>query len=124
MGTLLLSRWTWSVHLVRGRPGGHFHEGAGGLPTDSSTWRSMAWCAGVLSDSLATCPNIALRPLVIQSDTGARPVRKETSELRTKSWHCIAFSIIQEHNRKIHYYNMLLYIHTYMYYTYIHDRNF
>lgn len=30
-----------------------------GLPTVSSTWRSMVLCAGVLSDSLtlATCPN-------------------------------------------------------------------
>jgi len=50
-----------------------------GRPTDSSTWRSMAWCAEVLSGNLATCPNMALRPLVIRSDTGARPVRKETS---------------------------------------------
>jgi len=25
MGTLLLSRRCWSVHLVRGRPGGRFH---------------------------------------------------------------------------------------------------
>jgi len=33
---------------------------------DSSTWRSMAWCAGVLTGSLATCPNMALRPLVIR----------------------------------------------------------
>ena len=89
MGTLLLSWQSWSVHLVRGRPGELFHEGSGGLPTDSSTWRSMAWCAGVLSGSLATCPNMALRPLVIRLDTGARPVRKETSELRTKSCHLI-----------------------------------
>jgi len=59
MGTLLLSRRSWSVHLVRGRPGGRLHEGFWGLPTDSSTWRSMVLCAGVLSDSLtlATCPN-------------------------------------------------------------------
>ena len=28
---------------------------------------------------------MALRPLVIRSDTGARPVRKQTSELRTES---------------------------------------
>jgi len=68
MGTLLLSRRSWSVHLVRGRPGGRFHEESGGRPTDSSTWRSMAWCAGVLTGSLATCPNMALRPLIIQSD--------------------------------------------------------
>ena len=61
---LLLSRRSWSVHLVRGRPGGRFHEGSGGRPTDSST-----------------CPNMALRPLIIWSDTGARPVRKETAEL-------------------------------------------
>ena len=81
MGTLLLSRRSWSVHLVRGRPGGRFHVGSGGRPTDSSTWRSMAWCAGMLSDNLATCSNMALRPLVIRSDTGARPVRKETAEL-------------------------------------------
>ena len=58
-----------------------------GRPTDSSTWRSMAWCAEKLSGNLTTCPNMALRPLVIRSDTGARPVRKETSELRTKSYH-------------------------------------
>jgi len=69
MGTLLLSRQSWSVHLVRGRPGGRFHEGSGGRPTDSSIWRSMAWCAGVLSGILATCPKMALRPLVIRSDT-------------------------------------------------------
>jgi len=75
MGTLLLSRRSWSVHLVRGRPGGRFHEGSGGRPTDSSTWRS--WCAGVLTGSLATCPNMALRPLIIWSDTGARLVRIE-----------------------------------------------
>ena len=25
-------------------------------PTDSSTWHSMAWCAGMLSGNLATCP--------------------------------------------------------------------
>ena len=49
----------------------------------------MAWCAGVLTGSLATCPNMALQPLIIRSDTGARPVRKETSELRTKSCHLI-----------------------------------
>jgi len=41
MGTLL-SRRSWSVHLVRGRPGGRFHKGSGGRPTDSSTWHSMA----------------------------------------------------------------------------------
>jgi len=29
MGTLLLSRRSWSVHLVRGRPGGRFHVGSG-----------------------------------------------------------------------------------------------
>ena len=69
MGTLLLSRWSWSVHLVRGRPRRRFHVGSGGRPTDSSTWRSMAWCAGMLSGNLATCPNMALRPLVIRSDT-------------------------------------------------------
>jgi len=69
METLLLSRQSWSVHLVRGRAGGRFHVGSGGRPTDSSTWRSMAWCAGMLSGNLATCPNMALRPLVIQSDT-------------------------------------------------------
>ena len=79
MGTLLLSRWSWSVHLVRGRLGGRFHVGSAGRPTDSSTWCSMAWGAGMLSGNLATCPNMALRPLVIRSDTGARPVRKETS---------------------------------------------
>ena len=89
MGTLLLPRRSWSVHLVRGRPGGRFHVGSGGRPTDSSTWRSMAWCAGMLSSNLATCPNMALRPLVIRSDTGAKPERKETSELRTKSCHLI-----------------------------------
>jgi len=89
MGTLLLSRRSWSVHLVRGRPGGRFHVWSGGRPTDNSTWRSMAWCGGVLSGNLATCPNMALRPLVIRSDAGARPVRKETSELRTKSCHLI-----------------------------------
>jgi len=85
MGALLLSRRSWSVHLVRGRPGGRFHVGSGGRPTDSSTW-----CAGMFSGNLATCPNMALRPLVIRSDTGARPVRKETSELRTKSCHLIS----------------------------------
>jgi len=53
-----LSRRSWSVHLVHGRPGGRFHKGSGGRPTDSSTWRSMAWCAGVLSCILATCPNV------------------------------------------------------------------
>jgi len=89
MGTFLLSRRSWSVHLVRGWPGGCFHEWFGGQPTDSSTWRSMAWCAGVLSGILATCPKMALRPLVIQSDTGARPVRKETSEIGIKSCHLI-----------------------------------
>jgi len=75
MGTLLLSQRSWSVHLVRGRPGGRFHVGSGGRPTDSSTWRSMACCTGVLTGSLATCPNMTLRPLVglIRSDTGARP---------------------------------------------------
>jgi len=72
MGTLLLSRRSWSVHLVRGRPGGRFHERSGGRPTDSSTWRSMAWCAGVLSGILATRPKMSLRPLVIRSDTEAR----------------------------------------------------
>ena len=85
MGTLLLSRRSWSVHLVRGQPGGRFHVGSGGRPTDSSTWRSMAWCAGMLSGNLATNPNTALRPLVvIRSNTGARPGRKEASELRKK----------------------------------------
>jgi len=75
---LLLSRRSWSVHLVRGRAGGRFHEGSGGRPTDSSTWRSMAWCAGVLSYILATCPKMALRPLVIRSDTGARGIATST----------------------------------------------
>ena len=85
MGTSLLSQLSWSVHLERGRPGGRFLVGSVGRPTDSSTWRSMAWCVGMLSGNLATCPNMALRPLVIRSDTGARPVRKETSEIWTKS---------------------------------------
>ena len=89
MGTLLLSRRSWSVHLARGRPGGRFHGSVFFRPTDSSTWRSMAWCAGMLSGNLATCPNMALRSLVIRSDTGARPMRKETSELRTKLCHLI-----------------------------------
>jgi len=31
----------------------------------------------MLSGNLATCPNMALQPLVIQSDTGARLVRKD-----------------------------------------------
>ena len=92
MGTLLVSQRSWSVHLARGRPGGRSHAGSGGRPTDNSTWRSMAWCGGVLSGNLATCPNMALRPLVIRSDAGARPVRKETSELRTKSCHLIPSS--------------------------------
>jgi len=39
MGTLLLSRWSLSVHLVHGRPGGRFHVGSGGRPTDSSASR-------------------------------------------------------------------------------------
>ena len=68
MGTLLLSRRSWSVHLVRGRPGGCSHVayvGFGGRPTNSSTWRSMAWCAGIFSGNLATYPNMALRHLVI-----------------------------------------------------------
>ena len=77
METLLLSRQSWSVHLVRGRAGGRFHVGSGDRPTDSSTWRSMAWCAGMLSGNLATCPNMALRPLIIRSDTGAKPVRRD-----------------------------------------------
>ena len=89
MRTLLLSRWSWSVHLVRCRHGGRFHERSGGRPTDSSTWRSMAWCVGMLSGNIATCPNLALQLLIIRSDTGARPVRKETSELQTKSCHLI-----------------------------------
>ena len=84
MGTLLLSQRSWSVHLVCDQTGGHFHVGSGGRPTDSSIWRSMAWCVGMLSGNLATCPNMALQPLVIRSDTGTRPVCKETSELRTK----------------------------------------
>jgi len=49
----------------------------------------MAWCAGMLSGKFATCLNMALRPLVIWSDTGVRPVLKEISELRTKSCHLI-----------------------------------
>jgi len=48
-------------------------QGLRGRQTDSSTWCSMAWCAGMLSGSLATCPNMALRPQVIWSDTGVRP---------------------------------------------------
>jgi len=50
---MLLSRRSWSVQLTRGRPGGCFHVGSGGRPTDSSTWRSMAWCAGMLSGEVA-----------------------------------------------------------------------
>ena len=65
---LLLSRRSWSVHLARGRPGGRFRVGSGGRPTDSSTWRSMAWCAGVLSGNIAPCSNTALRPTVIRSE--------------------------------------------------------
>jgi len=75
------------------------YVGSGGRPTDSSTWRSMARCAGMLSGNLATRPNMALRPLVIRSDTGARPVRKQTSELRTKSCHLI-LSIQQQQKTK------------------------
>ena len=89
MGTLLLSRWSSSVHLVRGRPGGRLHVRSGGRPTDSSTWRSMACCAGMLSGNLATCPNMALRPLVIRSDTGARPVRTDlrvTDKIMPPEW--------------------------------------
>jgi len=33
-------------------PGGRFHVESGCRPTDSSTWRSMAWCAGMLSGNL------------------------------------------------------------------------
>ena len=84
MGTLLLTRRSWPVHLVRGRPGGRFGEGSGGRPTDCSTWHSMDWCAGVLTGSLASCLKTALRPLVIRSDTCARSVRKETSRVMDK----------------------------------------
>jgi len=101
MGTLLVSQRSWSVHLARGRPGGRSHAGSGGRPTDNSTWRSMAWCAGVLSGSLATCPNLALRPLVIRSDTGARPVRKETSELRTKSCYVIFLFVSAQFSKRV-----------------------
>jgi len=58
VGTLLLSRWSWTVHLVRGRPGGRFHVGSGGLPTDSSIWRSMA--CGVRGCYLAVLPHLVL----------------------------------------------------------------
>jgi len=77
MGALLLSRWSWSVHLVRGRPAGRFHVGSGVRPTDSSTWRSVAQCAGMLSGNLATCLNMALRPLVISSDSGKSSIFSE-----------------------------------------------
>jgi len=50
---MLLSRRSWSVQVTRGRPGGRFHVGSGGRPTDSSTWRSMAWCAGMLSGEVS-----------------------------------------------------------------------
>ena len=81
MGTLLLSWQSWSVHLVRGRPGGRFH-------VVSRVDRSIAW-PGVRERYLAILPHMALRPLIIRSDTGARPVRKETSESGTKSCHLI-----------------------------------
>jgi len=71
-----------------------------GRPTDSSTWRSMAWCAGMLSGNLATCPNMALRPLIIRSDTGARPVRKEISELRTESCHLGVTAVVIARDRE------------------------
>ena len=68
MAALLLTRRSWSVCLVRSRPGGRFHVGSGGRPTDSSTWRSMAWCAGVLSGNLATMSEYGIA-------TSANPVR-------------------------------------------------
>ena len=68
MAALLLSRRSWSVCLVRSRSGGRFHVGSGGRPTDSSTWRSMAWCAGVLSGNLATMSEYGIA-------TSANPVR-------------------------------------------------
>ena len=87
MGTLLLSRRSWSVHLVRGRLGERFHhtvvsmhEGSGGSThTDSSTWRSMHGlvCGNVIWQSCqlphVRTPNMALQPLVIgRSDTAVR----------------------------------------------------
>ena len=85
---LLLSRRSWSVYLVRGRPGGRYHVGSG---VDRPIARlGVAW-PGELECYLAVLPrpNMALQPLIIRSDTGSRPVRKDTSELLTKSCHLI-----------------------------------
>ena len=72
MGTPLLSRRSWSVHLVRGRPGGRFHEGSG-----------------------VDQPKLDLPCVLSGIATSGNPVRQvrdqclETSELRTKSCHLI-----------------------------------
>jgi len=94
MGTLLLSRRSWSVHLVRGRPGGRFYVGSGGRPTDSSTWR-----AGMLSDNLAACPNMALRLLVIRSDTGATQKTEINGESTSVVWPTLKSRTAKEQNR-------------------------
>jgi len=57
MGTLLLSRQSWSVHLVRGRPGGRFHEGSG---VDRPVARlGVAW-PDVLECYLAVLPHVRI----------------------------------------------------------------
>ena len=73
------------IHLARGRPGGRFHEGSGvdqQIARLGIAWPGVAECAGVLSGSLATCPNMALRPVIInpvghRCKTGANPVQWE-----------------------------------------------
>ena len=51
-GVLLLSLQIWSIHLQRGRPGGHFHSQLGGRPSVRSMWCRSALCAGTSSSSL------------------------------------------------------------------------
>jgi len=48
IGTLLLSQWSWPVHLARGRPGWRFHVGPGGRPTETLTSHSWA-CPSISS---------------------------------------------------------------------------
>jgi len=55
----------------------------------------MAWCAGVLTDNLATCPNMALRPLVIRSDTGAKKLLREYHQYAKISSKCILKGVLQ-----------------------------
>ena len=85
-GGVLLPRWSWSSHLLRGRPGQRLQRWSGGRPSDRSMWHHKAWWAGVPSTSLATW----LKTRVPVAGDCLRHRAETTRELTstTRMWSC------------------------------------